>query len=75
MERSKLIVELIKIAERVNLREEISTDIADNFIKKYSIAEYVTDESAQAIRDRFTIIVSEAQAILQNYNRQLNLLL
>lgn len=65
-------IQLLQIAERFSLREEISTQTLKAFIEKYAKTEQISPSIADIIKMRFSLILEDAQKYLKEYNRQIN---
>ena len=68
MEKDKLIIKILRIASQYGLSDEITMSVAENFIKKYTIAEIIEIDIAETIQKRIELICSDAQVCRGFYN-------
>ena len=59
--------QLMQIAEKNGLADEVSTEINKSFIQKYTTLKYIPLDLAAVIKNRYTLILEDAKTHWQAY--------
>lgn len=75
LNRNNLILKMLTTAQNMNLYDEVTPTIADNFINKYTSNKIISNTIAEIILMRFTCILQTALDFLKKYNKTIESLL